>query len=367
MKSVIIAPDSFKGTLSSVEVCKIISLELKKRYSDLEVTEIPVADGGEGTVDAFLYALGGKRIKCEVKSPLGKNIDAFYGILPDGRAVIEMAAASGIAIEEENNALKASTYGTGELIANALTKGCRKFLIGIGGSATTDGGIGCIGALGGKFLDSEGKSVDLCGEGLSQIHTINLSDLDKRINECDITVLCDVKNPLCGKDGAAFVYAPQKGADKRAVELLDKGLQNLARVTEKTLGKDFSLVEGAGAAGGLGFGLVTFLSAKLMPGIDCVLSAANFKEKVEKANLVITGEGKMDFQSLMGKVPFGIAKQSNGKKVIAVVGVADIDTSDAQKYGISEIIETNPEHLPFEQIRHNAESMLKNAAEKILL
>jgi len=367
MKRVVIAPDSFKGTLSSVDVCRIISEELRKRYTEIEITEIPVADGGEGTVEAFLYALGGEKVYCTVKSPLGRDITVYYGLLTDGTAVIEMAQASGISIEKENNALLASTFGTGELIRNALDRGCRKMLIGIGGSATTDGGVGCISALGGKFLNREGESIALCGKGLSCIHKIDLTGLDKRITECEITVLCDVKNPLYGEKGAAYVYAPQKGADEADVALLDEGLRTLAAVTEKALGADYSSFEGAGAAGGLGFGLVAFCGARLMPGIECVLSAANFTGKAEKADLIITGEGKMDSQSLMGKVPFGVAHKSAGKKVVAIVGVSDIDAVSAKGKGIASIIETNPLHLPFDEIKHRADEMLRKATEKIQL
>ncbi|MEE1320609.1 MAG: glycerate kinase [Acutalibacteraceae bacterium] len=367
MKRVVIAPDSFKGTLSSVDVCRTVSTVLRKKYKEIEITEIPVADGGEGTVEAFLYALGGEKIYCTVKSPLGSDITAYYGILPDGTAVIEMAQASGISIEKENNALLASTFGTGELISNALDKGCRKLLIGIGGSATTDGGVGCISALGGRFLNEANESIALCGKGLSALHKIDLSGLDKRLSESEITVLCDVKNPLYGKMGAAYVYAPQKGADEEAVSILDEGLKRLAVVTEKTLGTDYSSYEGAGAAGGLGFGLVAFCGARLMPGIECVLSVASFTEKAQKADLIITGEGKMDSQSLMGKVPFGVARKSGGKKVVAIVGVSDIDLVSANEKGIASIIETNPLHLPFDQIKHKAEEMLAEAAKKIQL
>ncbi len=367
MKRVVIAPDSFKGTLSSVDVCRIVSEVLRKRYAEIEITEIPVADGGEGTVEAFLYALGGEKIYCTVKSPLGREIRAYYGILTDGTAVIEMAQASGISIEKENNALLASTFGTGELILHAVERGCRKILIGIGGSATTDGGVGCISALGGKFLNEEGEGISLCGKGLSDLHKIDLTGLDKRIHECEIIVLCDVKNPLYGEKGAAYVYAPQKGADEADVSILDEGLKRLATVAEKTLAADYSSCEGAGAAGGLGFGLVAFCGAKLMPGIECVLTAADFTAKAEKSDLIITGEGRMDSQSLMGKVPFGVAQKSAGKKVVAIVGVSDIDSISASEKGIAIIIETNPLHLPFDEIKHKAEQMLREATEKIQL
>lgn len=367
MKKVIIAPDSFKGTLSSVEVCRTVSEELKNRYGDITITQIPVADGGEGTVDAFLYVLGGEKVYCTVTSPLGRRIEGYYGILPDGKVIIEMAQASGISIEQANNALKSSTYGTGELICHALDKGAKEILIGIGGSATTDAGIGAIAALGGSFLDQNGESISLCGEGLKDIRSIDLSGLDKRLRSCKLTVLCDVKNPLYGPDGAAFVFSPQKGADKKEVRLLDEGLKNIATVTADLLGKDFSLLQGAGAAGGLGFALVAFLGAELKPGIDCVLDVTGFRQKVKECDLVITGEGKIDSQSLMGKVPFGIARASCGKHVIAIAGISHITQQEARKAGIDEIIETNFLHLPFEQIKHKASQMLVAVCEKIVL
>lgn len=367
MKRVIIAPDSFKGTLSAVEVCKIISSVLKNKYDDVNTVEIPVADGGEGTVDSLLYALGGEKVYCNVKSPLGNEIRACYGILPDKTGVIEMAEASGIGIEKINNPLRASTFGTGELMLHAINNGIRRLIIGIGGSATTDGGKGMLEALGVRFLDSNSRSVAPGGEGLSELCEIDLSGLDKRLTECDITVLCDVRNPLYGKNGAAYVYARQKGADEKDIEELDRGLRRLAEVTADTLKKDFSGFEGAGAAGGLGFGIMAFLNAKTAPGADTVLEASSFSEKAEEAELVITGEGRLDMQSLMGKVPFSVSEKTRGKRVVAIVGVSEIENGIAEKYGISEIIETNPEHLGFDKIKGRAREMLAAAAEKITL
>lgn len=368
MKKVVIAPDSFKGTLSSAQVCRIVKDVLKKKHGDIEVIEIPIADGGEGMTESFLYAFGGsEKVYMTAASPLGKSIEVFYGVIEGGTAVIEMAAASGITIEEKNDALKASTYGTGEMIRHALDKGIRKFVIGIGGSATTDGGIGCTAALGGKFLDSEGKEVPLCGEGLVNIDSIDLSGLDSRIKGCEITVLCDVKNPLYGKNGAAYIYSPQKGADPDTVAFLDSGLLNLAGKSEQYLKKDFSQYEGAGAAGGLGFALVAFLGAELKRGIEAILDITHFEEKTQGADLVITGEGKMDYQSLMGKVPFGIASRSKGKKTIAIVGLNTADMEEVRQAGISEVIETNPNHLPFDEIKARAKEDLALAAEKIIL
>ena len=367
MKRVIIAPDSFKQTLSAVQVCEIVSEQLKQSYPDIHIDCVPVADGGEGTVDAFLFSVGGEKVYSKVKSPLGNDITAYYGILPDGSAIIEMAQASGIATEKANDPLKSSTYGTGQLILHAVKNGAEKIYIGIGGSATTDGGTGCLSALGVKFTKEKGEEIPLGGEGLPQIKNIDISGLDEDVRNCTITVLCDVKNPLYGKNGAAYIYAPQKGADEEQVKFLDKGLMNLAEKAEECLGCDYSSLEGAGAAGGLGFGLVAFLGAQLKRGVDTVLEATGFEAKAQKADLVITGEGKMDAQSLMGKVPFGVASKSIGTKVIAIVGVSEVDTRQSSKYGIEEIIETNPLHLPFEKIKHNARQMLTEACAKISL
>lgn len=368
MKKVVIAPDSFKGTLSSLQVCKIIEKTLKEKYEDIDIISIPIADGGEGMTDCFLYAFDdSKKLYCQAQSPLGRKIQVYYGLIGGDTAVIEMAQASGITIEKENDPMKASTFGTGEMIRHALDMGIRKFIIGIGGSATTDGGIGCIGALGGKFLDSKGDMVPLCGEGLKKIDKIDLSCLDQRIKESEIKVLCDVKNPLYGENGAAYIYARQKGANDFQIKELDEGLVVLAKKSYEYLEKDYSFFEGAGAAGGLGFALVAFLGAKLQRGIEAILDITSFQQKTQGADLVITGEGKMDEQSLMGKVPFGVASKSKGKKTIAIVGLNTAEYSKIKKAGISEVIETNPLHLPFEIIRRTAESDLASAAEKITL
>lgn len=365
MKKIVIASDSFKGTLSSVEVCKTISEVLCKKYSDIETVLIPIADGGEGTTDAYLSIKGGEKINVTVKSPLGNGISASYARLPDSTCVIETAAASGISIEKKNNALLASSFGTGQLVAHAIENGAKRLIIGLGGSATTDGGTGLLRALGARFLKADGSEIPFGGAGLLSLDKIDLSGLDKRIFSLDVTALCDVKNPLCGKDGSAFVFAPQKGASKTQVALLDKGLSVLSKKAKDALGKDFSSFPGAGAAGGLGFAIGAFLGGRLKSGIDCVLSLANFDEAAKSADLVITGEGKMDSQSFFGKAPFGVAKRSGKTKVIAVVGSFEGSRDDAAKMGISQIIETNPWHLPFEQIKANAEPMLKAAAEKI--
>lgn len=322
---IIIAPDSFKGTMTATEVCTIIKEEFLKINKTLDIRCLPIADGGEGTVDALL-TFGGERISVTAQNPYGKRIDSFYGILPDGTAVIEMAAASGLPLVGENkNPLLTTTYGTGELIKSALDRGCRKILLGIGGSATNDGGIGCAAALGARFLDGEGNSVSFNGAGLSQIERIDLSALDSRLKETDIQVLSDVTSPLYGETGAAYVFAPQKGADGETVKILDDGLRNLARVTKDTIGTDNSPLEGAGAAGGLGFGLVSFFGARLVKGAPTLLKLMGLDVLAESADLIITGEGCFDEQSLLGKAPSSVAELAGNAPVIAVAGRCKIN------------------------------------------
>lgn len=368
MKKIVIAPDSFKGTLSSLEVCNLVKKSLLEDREDLQITELPIADGGEGMTESFMCAVkDSKKISLKAKSPLGRDIDVYYAIIHGDTAVIEMAMASGITVEKENDAMRASTYGTGEIIKNALDKGIRKFFIGIGGSATTDGGIGCTAALGGKFLDKDGNGVALCGEGLKDIAAIDLSSVDERIKESEITVLCDVKNPLYGKNGAAYIFSPQKGASEKQVGILDEGLKNLAGISAEYMKKDFSQYEGAGAAGGLGFALVAFLGGRLKGGIDHILDMLSFDEKVKDADLVITGEGKMDSQSLMGKLPFGVAKRCTHTRVAAIVGLNNTDEKLINDLGIAQVVETNPGHLPFESIKATAREDLMKAAKKIIV
>jgi len=366
MKKVLIAPDSFKGTLCASEVCRITVSAISKNYPDAEILSLPVADGGEGTAEAFHSCLGGEKVYCSVKSPLGREIEAYY-VMPDAkRAVIETALSSGLTIEEKNDALLASSYGTGQLIKAALDGGASELFIGIGGSAMTDGGTGCLGALGAKFFDVEGAGLYPCGKSLERISKIDLSAFDKRAVG-KIPLLCDVKNPLYGKKGAAYIFAPQKGADENDVIFLDRGLENLARVSAKLLGEGLSTKEGAGAAGGLGFALIAFFGAKAKRGIELVLDLCGFDEKAKDADLIITGEGKMDSQSLMGKVPFGVASRCKGKRIVALVGVNEASDEECKAMGIGGIIETNPLHLPFEIIKDRAEEMLFAAAEKIKL
>lgn len=365
MKNIIIAPDSFKGTLSSVEVCNIISDTITQMHPDYKTTLIPVADGGEGTAEAYLNIFGGEKVNLTAKSPLGREIDVWYALLPDGTAVIETAAASGITIEKENDALLASTYGTGQMLLHAVKNGAKKIVLGLGGSATTDGGTGLLSAIGVRFTDKNGNEIRKGGKYLSEIENIDVSALPHEFFDIEITVLCDVKNPLYGKYGAAYIFSPQKGATEKDVFLLDEGLRNLAKVSEKVLGKDFSFCEGAGAAGGLGFAVVGFVGGKLKSGIEAILDAVSFEEKAKTVDLIITGEGKMDEQSFMGKVPFGVASKSGKTKVIAVVGIFVGDREKAKENGISEIYETNKTHKPFEEIKKTARQDLINTVKSI--
>ena len=367
---IIIAPDSFKGTMSAVEVCETVKSEFLKIVPDEEIICLPIADGGEGTVDALLFN-GGEKISVIVQDPYFNDIESFFGILPDGTAVIEMAAASGLPLVGENkNPLLTTTYGTGQLIKTALDKGCREILIGIGGSATNDGGIGCAAVLGAKFLDENCNEVSLNGAGLADIQKIDLSSIDKRLAETKIKVLCDVVSPLYGPDGAAFVFAPQKGADEKTVRLLDNGLRNLAEVTKSTVGVDNASLEGAGAAGGLGFALVSFLNGELVKGAPTVLKAMGFDTLAKNAGLVITGEGCFDEQSLLGKAPYWVAEMAGDAEVVAVAGCCKIElpeNSKIRKVYVTDKVGKSFEELKkscFEDLRNTAKTMAEEFSEK---
>lgn len=370
MRKIIILPDSFKGTMSSIEVCNIIEQGIENIFTDTEVIKIPIADGGEGTVDAFLTAIGGEKIKTKVKGPLFEEVEAFYGILPDKEtAVIEMAAASGITlVEDKKNPLLTTTYGTGQLILDALNKGCSKIIIGIGGSATNDGGIGMAAALGVKFLDKENEEIDLNGRGLEKLERIDISGIDKRVKGCSIVAACDVDNPLYGLTGAAYVFAPQKGADERMVKILDENLKNLAGIVRRDLDMDVQNIPGSGAAGGLGAGLVAFAGAKLQPGIKIVLDVVKYDEIISNADLIITGEGKIDGQSLRGKVPVGIAEKALKYHipVIAIVGAVGDEAEKVYERGITSIFSTNLQPIPFEQAKICCRENLLKTTESVM-
>lgn len=328
MRKIVIASDSFKGSISAAEVAACGERAVHRLFPDCEVVQLPVADGGEGTVETLTAALGGQSVATVVHDPLGRLITAQYGLITKEKtAIIEMATASGLPLlqPEERNPWLTSTYGTGELIRDALERGCRKFLIAIGGSATNDGGMGLLQALGFRFLDAEGQELPGCGESLSRIAQIDTSRALTTLTECQFTVACDVTNPFYGREGAAYVFAPQKGADAEMVEALDQGLRHFAQLIQTTQGIAIDQLPGAGAAGGLGGGLVAFLQARLRPGIEMVLDALQFDTQIAGADLIFTGEGKLDAQTCMGKTPFGVLRraQQQGIPVVALGGAVE--------------------------------------------
>lgn len=343
---VLVAPDSFKGSLSALEVCSIVKNALESALPGCETDCIPVADGGEGTADSFIFACDAELCEAEVTAPDFKKVRAHYAVMGD-TAVIETAQASGLPLAEGcNDPVLATSYGSGELILAALNNGCRRIILGIGGSATNDGGIGCLSALGVRFLDENGMDVEPNGLGMSKVKSIDISGMDSRVKECEFTVLCDVENPLYGENGAAYVYAPQKGADADKVVFLDNALRNYEIAVKSCLGVDFAGDKGSGAAGGMGYGFRAFLGATLKSGAKTVLDLCGFDERAAKADVIITGEGRFDTQSLMGKVPCEVIGRANGKPVVVLCGMSLLDSAE----GVAAIVETNPLHLPFEQV-----------------
>lgn len=339
---IVLAPDSFKESMTAKEVCEAMERGIRKANSQIRCIHVPMADGGEGTMQSLVDATGGRVYSKEVVGPLGNNVVAEYGILGNGEiGVIEMASASGIHLvdSEKRNPLITTTFGTGQLIKACLDKGVKKLLIGIGGSATNDGGAGFIQALGGRLLDENGDDLSYGGGALAKLHTIDLSNLDERLKYVSVEVACDVNNPLCGKEGASYVFGPQKGATREMIEILDQNLSHYAEVIKEQLGKDVISKAGAGAAGGLGAGLMAFLDVKLKSGIEMVIEYANLEEKVRDADMVWTGEGSIDFQTQYGKTPLGvamIAKKYN-KPVIALAGRAGNDIDVLYDKGIDAI------------------------------
>lgn len=362
-EKIIVAPDSFKGTMSYIEVCDIIESGIKNIYPSAKVIKLPIADGGEGTVDAFLSYSGGRKLHVRVKDPLFREVASYYGILPDGTAVIEMAAASGLPlVEKEKNPCGTTTFGTGQLISDALDKGCRRLIIGVGGSATNDGGVGMAAALGVRFTDVKGDEIPLTGAGLEKLEHIDVSGMDRRIRDCEILVACDVNNPLYGENGAAYVFAPQKGADSAMVEYLDRNLRHFSDIVSKQLGMELQGIPGAGAAGGLAAGLLAFAGARLVPGIELIMDYVAFDDMLKNADMVITGEGKIDGQSLAGKVPVGIAQRAKkyGVPVIAVVGFIGEGIEALHQAGIQAVFSTARGPIPYElAVQHCREDLLR--------
>lgn len=354
MKKFVLVPDSFKGTLSSAEICGIMQEEIAAVFPDADIRAIPVADGGEGSVDAFLTAIGGEKKFVTVKGPYGESMEAFYGRLSDTLAVVEMAAAAGLPLAGENrHAEKTTTYGVGQLIEAAARDGAKKIIVGLGGSATNDGGAGCAAALGIRFLDAQGQSFVPVGETLKNIASIDLSGRLACLAGVTLVIMCDIDNPLCGESGAAAVFGPQKGANTETVRLLDEGLAHFADILKRDTGADILNLPGAGAAGGMGGGLVGLLGGSLQMGIDTVLDTVGFDALLPGADLVVTGEGRIDSQSLRGKVVVGVAKHCQRHKVPVVAIVGDIADGAEAAYdaGLTAIFSINRRPMPFSESR----------------
>lgn len=368
---ILVAPDSFKGSLTAMEAAENIKRGIHNFDSEINVDLLPMADGGEGTVQSLVDATDGEIIEKEVTGPLGDQVEAFYGLLGDKKtAVIEMAAASGLPLvpEEKKNPLKTTTYGTGELIASALEHGVEQIIIGIGGSATNDAGVGMAQALGAEILDAEGNQVDFGGGNLDQIAKIDLKNLDSRLKDVEILAACDVDNPLFGKDGAAYVYGPQKGADPEMVEILDQNLRHFNQIAVKELGKDTNQISGAGAAGGLGAGLVAFLDAELKAGVDIVLDIIDFNKRLKDIDLVITGEGMLDGQSIYGKTPVGVSRSAAKKDipVIAVAGTLGRGVEKVLNHGINAYFSIIDRPAELKEIVERSPELLANLSEQVI-
>ena len=336
---VVIAIDSLKGSLSSMETGMAIKDGILAAKPDAEVIVKPLADGGEGTTDALIEGMNGERIDLTVTGPMHTPVDAYYGYLKDtNTAVMEMASAAGITLvpDSEKNPLLATSYGVGEMINDAIQRGCRNFIIGIGGSVTNDGGIGMLKALGVRFLDENDEDAGEGGQALAKVARIDVSGMNPLLKECHIQVACDVNNPLCGENGSTYVYGPQKGVTEDMKKTLDEAMAHFARVTSETLENDYQNTPGAGAAGGLGYAFLAYTGAALTPGIELILDAVGLEEELSSADVVVTGEGRLDFQTAMGKAPVGVARLAKkyNAKVIAFAGSVTKEATACNKEGI---------------------------------
>jgi len=367
---IVVAPDSYKGSVSATGVAQAMQRGIRQVFPDADVRLLPIADGGEGTVEALVGATGGQLRQTPVRGPRCDEVAALWGILGDGRtAVIEMAAASGLPLlaPEQRDPRLTTSYGTGELIRVALDAGLRRIIIGIGGSATNDGGAGMASALGAKFLDGDGEVLPEGGAALAQLKHIDLTGLDARLRETEIIVACDVDNPLCGPRGASAVFGPQKGASPQVVAELDQALASFAVCASTATGRDVAGQAGAGAAGGLGAALLFFTAAKLRPGVDIVLDAVDFAAHVEGASFVITGEGRTDFQTAFGKAPVGVAKLAQHFKVpvYCLSGSVGDGADDVLAQGIAAVISICERPMSLEQCMRAGEALIESAAARL--
>ena len=360
------ASDSFKGSLTSEQTINLLTRAAKEVFGDCETSGVPVADGGEGTVDAIISAENGEIVTCDVHGPLMESMKASYGVFGGDRAVIEMSAASGLPLVplEKRNPMNTTTVGTGELILDALNKGYKDISIAIGGSATNDGGMGCARALGVRFLDEAGVELEGFGRDLLSVRSIDMTKLDARLKDCKITVMCDVTNPLCGKDGATWTFGAQKGATKEIQEKLEEGMCGYRDLIKKDFGIDCDTIKGAGAAGGLGAALCVFLGGNMKSGIDTVLDLIRFDERLEGVDIVVTGEGRTDWQSCFGKVMQGVGERAKAKgiPVLGLSGSLGKDALDICKHGVSSLMTTVNSPMSLEEAIENAKTLYYEGA-----
>ena len=370
---IVLAPDSFKGNMTSMEVAEAFEKGVKRVLSGANCIKVPMADGGEGTVQSLVDGVGGKFIRKSVVGPIGKIVSARYGLLSDGKtAVIEMAEASGLPLvtHKKMNPMKTTTFGTGELILDAAKRGAEAIIIGIGGSATNDGGVGMAQAIGVRFFNKQDKEISEYGSGgmLKKIADINAKKMAPTLKKVKIIVACDVNNPLCGKSGAAYIFSPQKGATPKMVKILDDNLKHLGKVIKQTLKKDIISLKGAGAAGGLGAGLVAFARARMESGVEIVIEASNIRKHLKNADLAITGEGRVDSQTAFGKTPSGVAKVARKYRVPTIViggGITD-DANDIFSFGIDGLESACARDMSLDEAIKNSRKHLENAAERAI-
>ncbi|MBG92274.1 MAG: glycerate kinase [Chloroflexi bacterium] len=368
---IVIAPQAFKGSLSALNVANAVQKGVRRIFPDAQILTCPVADGGDGTLETLVESSGGKIMETNVADPTGKPIVAQWGAMGDGNtAVIEMARTSGLALLtlEERDPLNATTYGLGEIIVSALNKGFRKFIVGIGGSATNDAGAGMAQALGIRLMDREGRNLVFGGAALQNLSVIDTSSIDQRVLESNFQIACDVNNPLTGPEGASAVYGPQKGATEENVRQLDSALGVFAEVAKRDLGKDISNLEGAGAAGGLGAGMIAFVEGHLRAGVDIVLDTVNLAEKLESADLVITGEGSIDFQTVYNKAPIGVARMAKARGIptIGISGMLGKNYQIVHNHGIDAALSIANGPISLEESLQNAPSLISEAVEESL-
>lgn len=363
--TILIAPDKFKGSLTALQAAQAVERGIKRADPAVKTILLPLADGGEGTVDAILNAVGGEKEKVTVTGPLGTPVNAHFGVVDKATAIIEMAAASGLQLvpEAERNPMNTTTYGTGELVIAALNKGCKRIIVGIGGSATNDAGMGMAMALGAKFFSKEDREFETGnGKNLSKVRHIDTKRMDPRIKSTEFVVASDVQNTLYGPEGAAYVYAPQKGASPDIIEALDRGLRNFSSVIKNDLGMDITAVRGAGAAGGSGGGFIAFTGANLVSGIDLVIEMTGFLDRLKEADLVVTGEGKIDKQSLYGKVVSGVAVLAERQRVpvVAICGRMAGDVEEFKRIGLDRIFAIADEATDTGYAMQNAAKLLED-------